>query len=104
MRAVSVIAIMLLAGCANPQETADEAMGDMATELGRLTSNVRFTEIHVREDTVCGYADGQKFYSMIAGGSRLSTLVDQEVPETISETVERSFARCMNQGDPIEPR
>lgn len=100
-RGVWVIAI-LIAGCTDPATTAEEAKAELASEMGELSADVDFTAIHVREDAVCGYADGKPFYSIDAAGGRISTMVGKDAPPTIKGIIEKGFATCMNEGEVLQ--
>lgn len=89
----------LIVGCGSNAEDVDDAKSIFASGQGKLVSEIDFTEIHILEGSVCGYADGAKFYSAETGSGRHSIPVDYEgMPETLLKAINQSFVECMNSG------
>lgn len=76
-------------------------MAGIATDLGKLTTEAAFSEVHVYDETVCGSIDGMRFISIRSGEARFGMLVEQEAPEAIKDASERTFISCMNKGKAV---
>jgi hypothetical protein len=102
---VAVLTLGALGGCANRQRSADEAMGDVASVLGRSTEQIEFAELHADDEgnVVCGFANGEAFYSAIVFAKRKTILVDDVRYQDLrdGDATMQQWLRCLNDHRPI---